>query len=618
MAIRLTATQEQIASAPPEAKLMVLAGPGTGKTHAVIARLHNLIARQGLAPHRDILVLAFTRATVAEIRARLANLMRAQSYVDDIRFLNIRTFDSFATLLLISADPDVDLAGSDYDSRIRMATQSLNNPESIASSILTQVRHVVVDEIQDLVGVRANLVQMVLERIGGGFTLLGDPAQAIFDYLVSERGKGPNSSSFLAEIKARWSEDLWEFTLSDHFRFRTEAARTASRLRSLVQANNQTEPDPYLGLRDLISGLPSIGPVHAISKEMLKNGGHNVAILCRSNAEVLLVSARLRQQGISCVVPPGVEERGLPAWPARVLANITQRRMSKKSFQEMWDRLIDNNHSPGVQAAWGLLKTVEDSDLRDLDLRRLCNRLRYGVNWVFDSEAHESKDSVLVTTVHRAKGREYDTVVILLPETIRGRNFKIALEEARVMYVAATRAKAAILRLERAGLPIIYSERLPSGRARQIGQDRAGMHFFEIGVPGDIDLLSSASRRLYPTPEMAHKVQKLIWSHISPGTVLSLLQHKRTGEYVLAWTNPASGRPIPVALMSGAFTRDLQAFMHKLRLRGGNAPDDMLGEAVVMERVSVIVPPFAPDIHEPYCVSGLCLGLQVRGMLELN
>ena len=54
---------------------------------------------------------------------------------------------------------------------------------------LTDVRHLIVDEVQDLVGVRARLVLAVLATLPPdvGFTLLGDPHQAVYDFQLEDQ-----------------------------------------------------------------------------------------------------------------------------------------------------------------------------------------------------------------------------------------------------------------------------------------------------------------------------------------------------------------------------------------------------------------------------------------------
>ena len=73
-ALRLDRAQQQVvdhAGGP----LLVLAGPGTGKTTTIVAAVADRIERRGIAPER-ILVLTFSRKAAAELRERIAARLR--------------------------------------------------------------------------------------------------------------------------------------------------------------------------------------------------------------------------------------------------------------------------------------------------------------------------------------------------------------------------------------------------------------------------------------------------------------------------------------------------------------------------------------------------------------
>jgi hypothetical protein len=38
----------------------------------------------------------------------------------------------------------------------------------------------------------------------------------------------------------------------------------------------------------------------------------------------------------------------------------------------------------------------------------------------------------------------------------------------------------------------------------------------------------------------------------------------------------------------------------------------------VYERRTIILPPFPENIHEPYATSGFCLGIGIKGILEVS
>lgn len=84
-------TEEQaIAVATDEDVTLVLAGAGTGKTAVIIGKAAHLIFNQGAAPG-EILVLAFNRKAVEEIRERLPA---------DLRDVDVHTFHSFGRHVL--------------------------------------------------------------------------------------------------------------------------------------------------------------------------------------------------------------------------------------------------------------------------------------------------------------------------------------------------------------------------------------------------------------------------------------------------------------------------------------------------------------------------------------
>jgi superfamily I DNA/RNA helicase len=205
--------QRDAIEAPIEARLLVLAGAGTGKTFVLSERIHHLVGTSDVAPGRELLVLSFTRAVVRELKDRIGAVGNAARLVRPI------TFDSFATRLLATM-PDDQLAPgwreSGYDSRIAAAARALGTDEGKA--VVAEYRHVFVDEIQDLVGVRATLVDALLAR-AFGFTLLGDPAQAIYDHQVRQATDTTSSESCVWRVRTRQPEHR-TVTLHENIRTR--------------------------------------------------------------------------------------------------------------------------------------------------------------------------------------------------------------------------------------------------------------------------------------------------------------------------------------------------------------------------------------------------------------
>src|SRR5207248_3221287 len=94
-----------------EGPLLVLAGPGSGKTRVITRRIVYLIQEHGVHP-RNILAVTFTNKAAGEMRDRVHVLLPRSVTVDrqgveipPNRFIQIRTFHSFGSeMMRIYAD----------------------------------------------------------------------------------------------------------------------------------------------------------------------------------------------------------------------------------------------------------------------------------------------------------------------------------------------------------------------------------------------------------------------------------------------------------------------------------------------------------------------------------
>lgn len=87
--------------------VMVLAGPGTGKTQTLTVRIGNILQKTQLDPW-NILCLTFTESAAAEMRERLASLIGPSAY-----HVHISTFHSFCNSV-IEEHPELFAISSDF------------------------------------------------------------------------------------------------------------------------------------------------------------------------------------------------------------------------------------------------------------------------------------------------------------------------------------------------------------------------------------------------------------------------------------------------------------------------------------------------------------------------
>jgi len=205
--------------------LMILAGPGTGKTRTLTHRIAVLVAGCGVAPEA-CLALTFTRRAAAEMRERLAGLLPGQA-----RRLMITTFhglglailrrhgeragldpgftvaDDRARLavaiaeagsaaagrrLLAEASRDAAVAGEfagllasrgmvDFDGLISVTLALLRDEPDVAAALRARWLSISVDEYQDTDAGQHALLRL-LAGDGGGLAVIGDPDQAIYGF----------------------------------------------------------------------------------------------------------------------------------------------------------------------------------------------------------------------------------------------------------------------------------------------------------------------------------------------------------------------------------------------------------------------------------------------------
>jgi hypothetical protein len=308
----LTTQQELVSGKAAETKQLVTANAGTGKTHTLVYRAEKLIGSDHIHAGGQILVLSFSRAAVREIRRRV-RIMGG-----DLAYLRARTFDSFATMLLATILPDGDWRSKDYDGRIVRAT-TLIRDNSEAKQFVATFRHVIVDEVQDLVGVRAALVAIVLENAKGGFTLFGDPAQGIYNFQVEGEDRRLGSAVLYGWLRKRFAASLDEETLGQNFRAHSAVSRAA--LWAGEQLNSSS-PDYTSILQRLLAvktGLPVVPGVNALVRGLAAKYEGSTAVLCRTNGEALYISGLLRRARIMHRLQAAAVERTVAPWLARAV-----------------------------------------------------------------------------------------------------------------------------------------------------------------------------------------------------------------------------------------------------------------------------------------------------------
>jgi ATP-dependent DNA helicase RecQ len=186
--------QMAIVSAPVNENMLVLAGPGSGKTRVVVHRCAYLL-RVARVPAKSILILCFNRQAAGSLRHRLWDLVGSDAIgvtVLTYHGLAMRlTGISFADRLARDGDESID-----FDAMIDQAIRLLRGEEDLPGMVQDELRdrllagyqHILVDEYQDIDQRQYDLVSAIagrtLEDEDAKLTIMavGDDDQNIYTF----------------------------------------------------------------------------------------------------------------------------------------------------------------------------------------------------------------------------------------------------------------------------------------------------------------------------------------------------------------------------------------------------------------------------------------------------
>ncbi|MAU84684.1 MAG: helicase [Gordonia sp.] len=426
MTIDLDNAQRAVAEAPADARLVVTAGAGQGKTEVVAARLRYLAEEEELSSSTELMVLSFSRAAVQAVRTRVEHY--------DLGETNVRTFDSFASYLLV--ENGIEPIGS-FANRIRQAAKLLGDQSKDLDG-LEEIRHVILDEVQDLVGDRAEMVLALLSRLDddAGFTALGDPLQGIYDFTLEDSRSQLSSSEFHNALTNKYG--ALPLGLQRNYRAQGRFPKEVVGLgHSIRDLDDVTSADRAMTQFEYT--LPHSGEVADWSFLVEEESGRT-AVLCETNAEVLRVSRFLAAQGVQHVVRRPAQEFGAAPWIAEVFRGLTGPEVARTDVESVIESMLESILRDRIpEDAWYLLKGAEgrSRSMYQLNLARIRSQIRSGAIPLTLTQPDSAK--VIVSTVHRAKGLEFDRVYFVHPNYDHSDSADWA--EVRQRYVALSRAR---------------------------------------------------------------------------------------------------------------------------------------------------------------------------------
>ena len=293
---------------------------------------------------------------------------------------------------------------------------------------LRQYKHILVDEAQDLSPPQIGFLKLISPP-GGRIVAFGDEYQAIYGF----RGSSANALDELA----------------DAFNADTLPLSTSYRCAKLIVENAQQyspkmEADPFNPDGEVIT----IEDMELCPREFDYPIGRETAILCRNNAPIIRAALRFLAEGHQ------VQIRSNLQGTLNNLFRYELRAATTSSVDELLTRLDTYIQKEKTTAQDRRAKSRVSylTDLNDgaeaiiksltSDGRTLDNLIGETLSALFDNER-----GMVFSTIHRAKGMEWDNVVFYEPDLIpspRASTPEELQQEANLAFVVITRAKLSL------------------------------------------------------------------------------------------------------------------------------------------------------------------------------
>ena len=595
------AQQLAVIEAAGTARIVVEAGPGTGKTAVACARVAHLLKED--VPATSIWFVSFTRTAVREIRNRIGTLTSAFAEAHGVR---ISTIDSQAWQLRHGFGPAGANVFAGFELGIANTIALLHHPPAELKQELETIRHLIVDEAQDVVGERCELLQLFIARLpaDAGVTVFSDPAQAIYGFTEDDTAAaaGPTLPEILkAGAPVNYSlHRLDEVIRTDNYGLRHIFANP--RLRVLHE--------PSLSIEQLTSELEAhcTGGIPIGLANAGLAGRGDVLVLYRRRADVLRSAAFLADSGTT---PFRLRMSGLPRcitpWLAGVFWDWTSHTMTKTELQaRLRDRaplLLDGPHP---DLAWeSLRRTAGESNTRIdvVALRGVLSRTHAPPEFESADCGHAGP---VLGTIHASKGREANEVFLYIYKAIE--NTVDLSEERRVIFVGATRARSS-LKIGR-----LHSARYSATKSgRQYSTLRGAKTFqVEVGMQPDVDENMLVAQAAHATPGDAEDVQAYA-AGLDGVPVRARLKNERLAIKDYAWILRIADAGPRLAQLTANFNQDLWEIEDRTRQHRGGLrmrPPYVLNNIFLLGSRSIVRArgdACLPQMHEPWASSGFWL-----------
>lgn len=418
----LTGTQSDIINDSESRFIVVPAGPGSGKTYVLVRKLASLILLEDVKSEQ-LLMLTFSRAAATEFKKRLKALIgNAAEYVE------IKTFHSYSFDILGRKGT---VEGSEHI--VADAVEGILRGRVERSRITKSI--LVIDEAQDL-GVQEFELVKELIRLNDDMRVIavGDDDQNIYEFRGSDSG---NMKSLITDYGAS-VYDMME-------NFRSSEAVVSISNNYVKGMSNRLKSAPIICRRSdrgcvRLIYHASLDYEQAIVNEILSGApGGTVCVLTATNDDALVISALLNKSGRRA--------RLIRSNDGFYLRDLAELRFFLDTIRGYDAACLDND--TWTKSAEMVVEHFRGSECLEMfgncleAFNEECPGRKYisdFENFLLESRLEDFSKSrsseIIVSTIHKSKGCEYDNVYI----SLKGLG-DITDKERRMIYVGMTRAK---------------------------------------------------------------------------------------------------------------------------------------------------------------------------------
>lgn len=421
----LSPRQREIIEDKGSQYIMVAAGPGSGKTRVLVHKLASLMLLEDVK-HEQLLMLTFSRSAAIDFKEKLRKLIGNAAV-----FLTAKTFHSYA-FDLIGKMGDLNESDSVVETAVRMIRDGEIEHSKITKKVL------VIDEAQDMDEHQFALIQTLIEENDDMRVIaVGDDDQNIFEGIHRKNGSGSvNLNRFIDVYKAK------KYELVENYRSVKKVVEFSNRFVQDIPNRLKETPIVSVNERDGVVRVCRFKsskleyPVLNHLKKYPPNG--TVCVLTQTNDDALKVMALLNHENVKAKLIQDsdgfalhelVEFRSFLNWIKKNEEPIISVDNWNKSIEKLKEKYQKSSILQTCLRALDTYKNQSDRLYRnDLELFLMESKIS-------DFE-RGSKNEVVVSTIHKAKGREFDRVYMMVKDV------RIDSEQGRrVLYVGFTRAK---------------------------------------------------------------------------------------------------------------------------------------------------------------------------------